>query len=86
MDSGKRGCALDMVYEVVRSNEKTAPRDITVVVYLDSPQWITLNLMASFLIRTVDHDTERPLLKLLMHSHNLQDPLATLTVLVKLDQ
>ena len=84
MASGKQECALDTVYEVARLNEKAAPEGITIVVFLDSPLWITLNLMVLYLIviRTVNlfHVTGRLPLKHPMPIHNLQDPQ------VKMDQ
>ena len=55
MGSGKLGCAPDMVYEVVRLNEKTAPQGITSAVSLGSPLWIILKRTGSFPIRTVNY-------------------------------
>ena len=55
MGSGKLGCAPDMVYGVVRLNEKTAPQGITSAVFLGSPLWIILKQTGSYPVRTVNY-------------------------------
>lgn len=90
MDSGKQECALGMLYEVVKLNEKVVPRGITSVASLDKQLWITLNLMVYFLIvvRTLElfHRTKRPPHRLLISSPHLQDHPVIQRMLVKQDQ
>lgn len=90
MDSGKQECAPDMLYEVVKLNEKAVPQGITSVVFLDKRQWITLNLMVCYLIvvRTIEllHRTRRPPHRRLISSHHLQDHPVIQRMLVKQNQ